>query len=307
MHRLKAYLELTRFPAVFTALADIGLGFLLNHVDLSPSPGQPDPRIQLALLCLCSGCLYLAGMVFNDVFDRRVDAEQRSQRPIPSGRVSCRTAVGLGGMLFLLGTWAAWLVGAASLELALMLIACIMAYDGGLKRLPVVGPLAMGGCRMLNVMLGASAAGGLFLWARPQLPVAIGLGVYVAGLTWFGRTEARTSQRSQLLLAALLVNAGIVWLAYLPFVYLTGPKQVDNLQVVLALAVIGLIINRRLLFAILTPDAAHVQVAVKTMLLSLVILDGTLVYCKTGEPLLAAAVVALLVPSLLLSRWLYVT
>lgn len=306
MHRLKAYFELTRFPAVFTALADIVLGFLLNHVNLRPSPGQPDPRLQLGTLCLCSGCLYLAGMVLNDVFDRRVDTEQRGQRPIPSGRVSCRSAVGLGCLLMLLGACAAWMVGISSLKVALMLIVCILAYDGGLKRFPVVGPLSMGGCRLLNVMLGASA-GGYFLWARPQFPVAIGLGIYVAGLTWFGRTEARTSQRGQLVLAALVVNSAMVWLAYLPFVYLIGPPHVDARQVALALAVVALIIDRRLLFAVLTPDAAHVQRAVKTMLLSLVILDGTLVYCKTGDPWIAGSVVALLAPTLLLSRWLYVT
>ena len=306
MHRLKAYLELTRFPAVFTALADIVLGFLLNHVDLRPVDGQPDPRFQLGILCLSSACLYLAGMVFNDIFDRRVDAEQRSQRPIPSGRISCRSAVILGGLLLLLGVGAAGWVGRSSLNVALMLVLCIMAYDGGLKRFPVVGPLSMGGCRMLNVMLGASA-GGYFLWARPQLPVAIGLGLYVMGLTWFGRTESRTSQRGSLVMASLLVNVAIAWLAYLPFVYLVGPPHVQPLQVALSLAVVALIIDRRLLFAVLTPDAAHVQRAMKTMLLSLVILDATLVYCKTGDPWIAAGVIALLVPSLLLSRWLYVT
>ena len=108
-------------------------------------------------------------------------------------------------------------------------------------------------------------------------------------------------------MAALVVNAAMVWLAYVPFRYIIGPPHVDARQVALAPAVVALIIDRRLLFAVLTPDAEHVQRAVKTMLLSLVILDGTLVYCKTGDPWIAGSVVALLAPALLLSHWLYVT
>lgn len=78
--RWRAYLQLMRFPAVFTALADICLGFLLTHSTLAPAA-------DFALLAIGSSGLYLAGMVFNDFFDRHLDARERPGRPIPSGRI----------------------------------------------------------------------------------------------------------------------------------------------------------------------------------------------------------------------------
>ncbi len=78
---MRAYLQLVRLPAVFTAMADIVLGFVLANGALSPFP-------EFAALLCASSALYLAGMVFNDFFDRRIDAVERPKRPIPSGRVS---------------------------------------------------------------------------------------------------------------------------------------------------------------------------------------------------------------------------
>ncbi len=79
--RLRAYVELLRLPAVFTAMADVALGFLFTHPTLEPW------RIFVALW-LASSSLYLAGMVLNDVFDAQLDARERPERPIPSGRIA---------------------------------------------------------------------------------------------------------------------------------------------------------------------------------------------------------------------------
>jgi 4-hydroxybenzoate polyprenyltransferase len=73
---VRAYLQLVRLPNVFTAMADILLGFLLTHRRLDPWP-------QFALLLVASCLLYLAGMVLNDYFDREQDARERPFRPIP--------------------------------------------------------------------------------------------------------------------------------------------------------------------------------------------------------------------------------
>ena len=85
--RVLAYLRLLRLPTVFTALADIFLGFLLTHPTLTTDEG-PNPLPSFLLLCAASAGLYLSGMVFNDYFDRLIDAEERPNRPIPSGAIS---------------------------------------------------------------------------------------------------------------------------------------------------------------------------------------------------------------------------
>ena len=294
MDKFSPYLRLLRLPTVFTAQADIFLGFLLTHSSL-------EPMGDFGWLLAASSCLYLSGMVFNDVFDRHIDAIDRPGRPIPSGRVSAVSAVVLGIVLVLSGVGAAGAVGPESLKIASILTLLIFAYDGILKRTPL-GPPAMGGCRFLNVMLGASAA---TVWAEPQTIVAAGLGIYIVGVTWFARTEAKRSSHLQLAGSMGVVNLGLAVLAV--FVGTWGRGAAEPAMVLLLLAVIILTINRRLFAAVFDPVPERVQLAVRVMLLSLVMLDAALVYFKTGEPIYAVATAALLAPAMILARWIPVT
>src|SRR5580692_3251810 len=58
-------------------------------------------------LCVATIGLYGGGVVFNDVFDARLDAVERPERPIPSGLILIRQAAALGTILLLLGIGAA--------------------------------------------------------------------------------------------------------------------------------------------------------------------------------------------------------
>ena len=298
MGKLRPYLQLVRLPAVFTAVADIALGFLISH-------GAPEPALNFALLIAASSCLYLAGMAFNDIFDRQIDARERPGRPIPSGRVSLRAAAIFGAVLSVVGLLTAALVGLQSLIVAGLLTACIFAYDAALKG-TVLGPLAMGTCRFLNVMLGASAAeSAAAVWAPPQLVVAGALGVYIVGVTLFARQEAVESRRGSLIAAAVVVNLGLAGLlAWILFNSIGSPA---GFQATVMLAVILVIINRRMRRAISTPSPQPVQAAVKTMLLTLIVLDATLIYFHTAHPAYAIATLVLLIPAVALGRWVFIT
>jgi len=61
-------------------------------------------------------------------------------------------------------------------------------------------------------------------------------------------------------------------------------------------------IDRRLVSAISQPEPAPVQLTIKTLLLSLVVIDGTLVYAFNGRPEMAILTVALVLPAMVLSR-----
>ena len=87
---MRAYLQLVRLPNVFTAMADVLLGYLFTHPRLEPVG-------HFALLLVASSMLYLAGMVLNDYFDQEQDARERPARPLPSGRVTPQAARLLGG------------------------------------------------------------------------------------------------------------------------------------------------------------------------------------------------------------------
>ncbi len=317
MHRLRAYLQLVRLPAVFTAMADIFLGFALRRGDLSPA-------FDLGLLLVASSGLYLSGMAFNDVFDRHIDARQRPQRPIPSGRILVTVAVQVGGVLMLAGLVAANAVGAQSLLIAAILAVSILAYNALLKT-TLLGPVAMGLCRFLNIWLGASfvdpdAAVGMYLsWSRVDLPVlgnpqtyvAAALGTYIAGVTWFARQEAGISSRFQLMGALGIINLGLgglmAYIAGIPGLLPAWPGRATAGPVIITLGVIVLVLNRRLVIALLDPVPKKVQPAVKTLLLSLIVLDATLIFYHTNNPAFAVGTAALLFPALLLGRWVFVT
>lgn len=306
--RSLAWWQLLRLPNVFTALADVAMGFLLTH-------STAKPRDQFAALATASACLYLAGMVLNDFFDRHLDARERPERPIPSGRVSAGAARTLGFCLLGAGLAAG---GAASLLagetrsvlVALALAAAIVAYDGWLKRTPL-GPLAMGACRSLNVLLGMSAAPA---WHPMYWIVAAGIGTFIAGVTWFARTEAAESHRGQLSLALLVMLAGIGLLAWYPRWYTAAIDSVS--QPVYAVragdrwhwfwGLMAVMIGWRALRAIIDPLPVYVQGAVKQCLISLIVLDAAVCLGVRG-PYYAAAIVAFVLPAMFFGRWIYST
>ncbi len=305
---LRAYLQLMRFPALFTALADILLGFALTHGSLG------DDLTVLFLLAVTSSCLYLSGMVLNDYFDRHRDALERPERPIPSGRVSPRSALILATLLILTGFAAAGTIVALRPELwrwnplllATLITLALLLYDGLLKQTPA-GPLIMGLCRFLNVSLGASAFGlpRISPFWRPQLWVAVGLGIYIVGVTWFARTEAVTSRRLSLWGAFVTVNLG---LATLLGWIVNWPIAADWKIAALLLAVTALTVNKRMLAAIFSPGPRAVQASVATLLSSIIVIDATLIYAKTAQAQLAFAMsVALLIPTFVMKRVIRIT
>ena len=303
MSSLRAYLQLMRFPAVFTAMGDILLGFLLNHQRFDQAP------IDLIFLLMASAGLYLAGMVFNDVFDRETDARERPGRPIPSGRISVTSAATAGGLLLIAGIAAAGKVGVQSLIVAAMLTACIFLYDGFAKK-TFLGPVVMGGCRFLNIILGASAQDRAFKvwggsWQFPQLWIATGLGIYIAGVTWFARQEAAQSNRKHLLGAWVVVNAGLGVL--MAWAIHTTAGRANQRGVLMTLGAVMLLINRLPLMAIRDPRPAQVQAAIRVMLLSIIMLDAMLVFIQTENSAAAVVVAALLIPATLLGRWIFLT
>ncbi len=293
---LLTWLQLVRLPTVFTALADVLLGGLLVDADWTTGT--------TGLLLLASTGMYLSGMVFNDIFDRGRDSIQRPGRPLPSGRISPTAAAGLGTLLMGGGLVSAAATGTAGLVVAAALAACVLVYDGVLKT-TVLGPIAMGACRSLNVLLGATAAGSLTALATATpIHVATGLGIYITGVTWFARDEASTSRTGQLRGAMLVINVGLATL-----ILFAANQTVGNNRtaVLLLLALIVASINRRLLAALRDPQPARVQAGIRLLLLSLVMLDATLAMAKTGQTDPALVIASLLIPALVLRRWIPMT
>ena len=302
---LRAYLELVRLPNVFTAMADVAMGVLFVR-----AVAGPGDVATLGLLMGASALLYVAGVVLNDLFDYPRDLAERPERPLPSGRVSRRAAAWLGGEALVLGAMLAW--AAAFLEGSLrpglvgaILAASILLYDAAAKRTPA-GPLVMGACRMLGVLLGMSVATGP--WGGEHWVVAGGIGVFVTGITWFARNEAGRSRRVQLAGATLVMLGGIALLAWLPEqserLIPRVARQPDLWR--LMMAVLGLLTAFRCLPAVLEPSRGNVQRAVGNAILSLVVLDAAVCFAVRGTGP-AVGILLLLVPAMLAGRWIRMT
>ncbi len=304
------YLRLMRLPNVFTAWADVTMGSLFVHHGLGPWH-------VFAWLAAASGLVYTAGMVLNDVWDCDRDRRERPERPLPAGRIARDAARRLGWCLLVAGVACGWAPGlwAGALPwrsgvIVTLLAACVLLYDGGLK-LRMLGPLGMGACRFLNVLLGMSAGPAwpgeptLLGYGPPHLVAAGGIGIYIVGVTWFARREATTSQRLALTGAGTVLLGGVALLGALPTVL---PVEISGRFIpaqswLLLLSVLGLVIARRCVLAILDPSPQRVRDAVRNCIWSLIVLDAA-VALLVSPPGWSLLIVTYLLPTIVLGQWI---
>jgi 4-hydroxybenzoate polyprenyltransferase len=313
--RLWSYAQLLRIPNVFTAIADV----LMAALATGSLPGQ---IADFLLLAVASSCLYCGGLVWNDYFDYAQDLKERPSRPLPSNRIGRSTAARLGVLLLLAGvviaSFAGWREGsihAGPFLVALLLVGAILLYDVWLKR-TVFGPLSMGSCRFLNVVLGLTIGiDGIPQWGYV---LALVIGLYIVGVTWFARREASTSKELDLKAAALVMLAALVLALWLPVVGQQlargdGPKgvgeyvlgEIGHLLFPYLLVAFGFWIGIPVTAAIRNPQPLRVQTAVKRAILGLIVLDAILATSQAGTP--GLLVLLLLPPAVALGKRFYST
>ncbi len=302
MQTIRPWLQLIRLPNVVTAAADSLAGWLLATGSLA------EPRRWLPLAA-SSMVLYASGTALNDVFDFEIDRAERPNRPLPSGQVSRRTAAWLGGLGLVLGPVLAYLSGtAASGIVAAVLAFCILGYDGGMKH-TWIGPVFMGACRGLNLLLGMSCVPGLagpIAWFA-----ASAYGLYVAGITVVSRSETSGGNRGGLLTGLALQDLAIVGLAAVALAHRHFPKPDPErplipLEGLLVLALVAFAVNSSAARAIERPIPELIQKNIKSSLLALIWLHvGVIAGVRGLEP--AAMVAVFWLPAYVLGRWLYST
>jgi len=163
--KLRAWLVLTRGSNLPTVWSNLFAGWLLGYVYTDRFPWGPFLLASLLGLLIGVSLIYVGGMILNDAFDARWDAERRSSRPIPVGLVSARTAFVVGFLCLGLGAW--FTIGSSLTDhrkvTALLvggLIAGVLIYDRWHKGV-AWAPVVMGACRALLPLIGFFAVGGL--------------------------------------------------------------------------------------------------------------------------------------------------
>ena len=299
-----AWARLMRISAVPTAATNVLMGYALAN-------GSWSPWWQIVLLCCASCCFYASGMVLNDYADHERDASSSPNRPIPSGKISRSAA---GRVYLLLSIAGLVMAGSASLEslaVGLLIVLAVFAYNVLLKTTPLAAPM-MGICRMLNVLLGASTLitldqAGLGL---PQIVwyTAISLGVLITGLTVFARDERGVTNRGKLLFGSGLMGAALLgFAANAQWHQIIGfyESQTAALRFMVVLSLIALPVCWRVLTAVRNPEPATIQIAVMSVIRSLIFLDAVLCMLVIQNQLFYPLVIlTFLIPSMVLSRWI---
>jgi len=180
--RLADLANLVRLPAALSVPGDVLAGAVASTSTLRP---------RIIATMASSAALYWAGMALNDYADATVDAVERPERPIPSGRVDRRTALATACGLTAAGLGLAALAGGRrALGVALPLTGLVWAYDLGLKSTPA-GPAAMAGARALNVLSGAAPGR-----RASALPAALLTGAHTYTVTVLSRHEVSSAPRA---------------------------------------------------------------------------------------------------------------
>lgn len=245
------------------------------------------------VLLLAISLAYVGGMYLNDAFDAGIDARERPERPIPSGRVSRRTVFAAGyamlaGSVVLLalaglprgtGLW-----GAAG---GLALAAAVVLYDRNHKGNPL-SPVLMGLCRALvYVSVGLAVAAAL---PAPLLAAAVAMLCYVAGLTYTAKQESLGRVETVWPLAVLAVP----WL-YALWLAVANPAALPFLVLLTALMALAL----RML---LRRGPGDVGRAVVSMIAGIALLDAIFL-AAAGTVLWASVAVALFALTLAAQRF----
>ncbi len=242
------------------------------------------------LLCISTIGLYGGGIVFNDVFDADLDKVERPERAIPSGAISKKEATLLGIILLSIGCLAAFAFSVRSGIIAFLILVFALVYNKYGKHHAFFGPLNMGICRGMNLLLGVSIVSislqsFYFLGLIPL--------IYIFSITMISQGEVHGSNRNKLYTGAflyLIVIGAILYSAFL---------RQNIFYAALFLILFAGMIFRPLFTAIKEPVGKNIGKAVKAGVISLILMDAA--WASAYGQIFFAMLIAILLP---LSLWL---
>src|SRR5690606_34178309 len=156
MLHLGAYLGLIRPLNLLITAAGVILGGVLALESVVPGSEPIDRLLGAALAAMLVAA---GGNSINDVFDLRIDAINRPDRPLPSGRLSIGAARGVWAICTLAGIFTAAMVSPLHLGVAATAAALLYVYSAHLKPRPYSGNAVIASLVALAILFGGWAVG----------------------------------------------------------------------------------------------------------------------------------------------------
>ena len=291
------YLQLIRPANLITSATDILAGVALATL-LSNMPDAGNSKIIGPILLVCSSLLlYAGGIAFNDIFDLKIDTTERPERPLPSGRIPLRKAVGYATVLLALGILLAFLHHRLSGFLAIIIATFALIYNKWGKHHTFFGPFNMGFLRGINLLLGLSLIPEVVYshYLLGTIPW-----IYIFTITLVSRGEVHGGRVKPLLSALALyivVDGAILSIGF----------RLGKLWLPMLFALLHLLYILPPLFqAIQDPVPPHIRKTVKHGVLGIIIIDA--LWVSITEYWYLAFLILLLLPlSQKLARYFAVT
>lgn len=244
----------------------------------------------IALLCLSTACLYAGGIVYNDVFDAELDAIERPERAIPSGAITLPQAKQFGFILLVLGIVFAGIGSQSGGFIAIGITIFALLYNKRGKHNNLLGPLNMGICRGLNLLLGISI---MQISLQQWYPLALVPIIYIYSITMISRGEVHGSNRQNLYIGGILYAIVIG-----SILYIANSNNELPLAAIFILA-FAFMIFRPLINAIREPIGKNIGKAVKAGVIALILMDAA--WAAAFSEWVMAIIIACLLP---ISLWL---
>lgn len=301
MSRLKAYLELIRYPLFAIPIVATLPGALIA------SEGHLTGRVAAALLIALCG--YLAGMIKNDYFHRETDALTNPERPLPSQRLTPRQALIPASVLYGLCVLGGFSLNIKAGFLVMSLVAISHLYNAIFKARGILGSLTLPvGIGLLNVF-GALAVSGTvprLVWYAFAATTLYDLGTHITttfkDISRDERLGITTTPLQLGIRPALLLSAAVTVLAFaialLP--YWLEPIQQKFYVVWVILGIIATVGTRVPLYR--QPNEKNGYFALKGSMVGSILFFPCLVGAQVSVVISAAVIVPLLLVTMFLLK-----
>jgi 4-hydroxybenzoate polyprenyltransferase len=301
MNRLKAYLELIRYPLFAIPIVATLPGALIA------SEGRWTWRVAVALLIALCG--YFAGMIKNDYFHHETDQHTNPERPLPSERLTPRQAIVPASIIYGLCVIGGFWLNVKTGLLVVGLVAISHLYNAIFKARGILGSLTLPlGIGLLSIFGALVVSGGVprLVWYAFAATTLYDLGTHIT--TTFKdisrdkelgilTTPIQIGTRPALLLSAVATVLAFT-IAFLP--YWLEPDLQKSYIIWVILGIIATVGTRISLY--LEPNEKNGYFALKGSMVGSIFFFPCLIGAQVSIIVSAAIIVPLLLATLFLLK-----
>ena len=230
---IKDYIALLRIPQYSKNL------FIFLPLFFAQQMQEPERlfKVFLAFLgfCLLASAVY----ILNDLCDIEEDRHhpKKKYRPLPAGRITKGSAIGLMVCLLALGLSIAYILSLQMFYLCLLYIILNLAYSVKLKHIPILDIMIIAICFVIRIFVGGAVGGvPIYMWIVIMtflLALFIALGKRRDDVIIFIETnnmlrKSINGYNLRFIDASMMVMAAVVVVAYLMYRFTGDHGQIQN-------------------------------------------------------------------------------